>query len=85
MPPSIRISSVFTALKKKRPCRYVGASGLAAIKECLDEKDSIEVVGFEQENYMGGLWRYVEVSEENPNPHSSVYKSTIINTSKELM
>lgn len=43
------------------------------------------MVGFEQESYLGGLWRYVKVSEENPNPHSSVYKSTIINTSKELM
>jgi dimethylaniline monooxygenase (N-oxide forming) len=63
----------------------IGASGLTAIKECLDEKDLIDVVAFEQENYLGGLWRYVEVSEENPNPHSSVYKSTIINTSKELM
>ncbi|KAF9427493.1 Cyclopentanone 1,2-monooxygenase (CPMO) [Podila epigama] len=62
-----------------------GASGLTAIKECLDEKDSIDVVCFEQESYLGGLWRYVDVSEKNPNPHSSVYKSTIINTSKELM
>ncbi|KAG0080913.1 Cyclopentanone 1,2-monooxygenase (CPMO) [Podila epicladia] len=71
--------------KKRVAVIGAGASGLAAIKECLDEKDSIEVVGFEQENYLGGLWRYVEVSEENPNPHSSVYRSTIINTSKELM
>ncbi|KAF9904097.1 Cyclopentanone 1,2-monooxygenase (CPMO) [Linnemannia zychae] len=62
-----------------------GASGLAAIKECLDEKDLVDVVAFERESYLGGLWRYVEVSEENPDPHSSVYKSTIINTSKELM
>ncbi|KAG0349259.1 Cyclopentanone 1,2-monooxygenase (CPMO) [Podila humilis] len=73
------------APKKRVAVIGAGASGLAAIKECLDEPDHIEVVGFEQENYLGGLWRYVEVSEANPNPHSSVYKSTIINTSKELM
>ncbi|KAF9918467.1 Cyclopentanone 1,2-monooxygenase (CPMO) [Linnemannia zychae] len=71
--------------KKRVAVIGAGASGLTAIKECLDEKELLDVVCFEQENYLGGLWRYVEVSEENPNPHSSVYKSTIINTSKELM
>ncbi|KAK3831311.1 MAG: flavin monooxygenase-like protein [Linnemannia elongata] len=71
--------------KKRVAVIGAGASGLTAIKECLDEKDLIDVFGFEQESYLGGLWRYVEVSEDNPNPHSSVYKSTIINTSKELM
>ncbi|KAF9102274.1 Cyclopentanone 1,2-monooxygenase (CPMO) [Mortierella sp. AM989] len=62
-----------------------GASGLTAVKECLDEKDQIDVVCFEQEKHLGGLWRYVEVTKENPNPHSSVYKSTIINTCKAMM
>ncbi|KAF9133685.1 Cyclopentanone 1,2-monooxygenase (CPMO) [Mortierella sp. 14UC] len=71
--------------KKRVAVIGAGASGLAAIKECLDERDLVDVVAFERESYLGGLWRYVEVSEENPNPHSSVYKSTIINTSKELM
>ncbi|KAG0220247.1 flavin monooxygenase-like protein [Mortierella sp. GBAus27b] len=61
-----------------------GCSGLAAIKECLAEPDHFEVVGFEQDSHVGGLWRFVEVSDENPNPHSSVYKSTIINTSKDI-
>ncbi|KAK3846159.1 MAG: flavin monooxygenase-like protein [Linnemannia gamsii] len=71
--------------KKRVAVIGAGASGLTAIKECLNEKDLVDVVAFEQESYLGGLWRYVEVTEENPNPHSSVYKSTIINTSKELM
>ncbi|KAF9579585.1 hypothetical protein BGW38_004100 [Lunasporangiospora selenospora] len=71
--------------KKRVAVIGAGASGLAAIKECLDERDNIEVVAFEQESFIGGLWRYVEISDENPNPHSSVYKSTIINTSKEIM
>ncbi|KAI8602563.1 flavin monooxygenase-like protein [Dissophora ornata] len=71
--------------KKKVAVIGAGASGLAALKECLDEKELLDVVGFEQEKHLGGLWRYVEISKENPNPHSSVYKSTIINTSKEMM
>ncbi|KAF9105052.1 Cyclopentanone 1,2-monooxygenase (CPMO) [Mortierella sp. GBA35] len=71
--------------KKRIAVIGAGASGLTAIKECLDEKELLEVVAFEQESYLGGLWRYVEVSDENPNPHSSVYQSTIINTSKEMM
>ncbi|KAF9346921.1 Cyclopentanone 1,2-monooxygenase (CPMO) [Mortierella sp. AD094] len=62
-----------------------GFSGLAAIKECLDEGQKIEVVGFEKGSFTGGLWRYVDVSEKNPNPHSSVYKSTVVNTSAAMM
>ncbi|ORZ07268.1 flavin monooxygenase-like protein [Lobosporangium transversale] len=62
-----------------------GCAGLTSIKQCLDEKDRLEVVAFEQEPYTGGLWRYVDVTEENPNPHSSVYKSITINVSKEMM
>ncbi|RUS18863.1 flavin monooxygenase-like protein [Endogone sp. FLAS-F59071] len=60
-----------------------GTSGLAAIKQCLDE--GLIPVCFEQDNFTGGLWRYTEVTPENPNPHSSVYKSITINTSKEMM
>ncbi|RUO95519.1 flavin monooxygenase-like protein [Jimgerdemannia flammicorona] len=60
-----------------------GSSGLAAIKQCLEE--GLIPVCFEQEGVTGGLWRYTEVTKENPNPHSSIYKSTIINTSKEMV
>lgn len=55
-----------------------GASGLVAMKSCIDE--GIEPVCFEQEDTIGGLWNFTE--EER---HSSVYRSTVINTSKEMM
>ncbi|KAK3810149.1 MAG: flavin monooxygenase-like protein [Benniella sp.] len=71
--------------KKRVAVIGAGCAGLVAIKECLAEPDHFEVVGFEQEPHVGGLWRYVDVTDENPDPHSSVYKSTIINTSKSMM
>ena len=55
-----------------------GASGLTCIKACLEE--GLEPVCFEQEDEIGGLWRFTEKES-----HSSVYRSTIINTSKEMM
>ncbi|TPX59808.1 hypothetical protein PhCBS80983_g02178 [Powellomyces hirtus] len=58
-----------------------GASGLAALKEALAE--DLDVVCFDQEPQVGGLWRYVPQAAEEM--HSSVYMSTIINTSKEMM
>lgn len=57
-----------------------GCSGLAAIKCCLDE--GIEPVCFERENDIGGLWNYCD----NPKiGKGSVYRSCVINTSKEMM
>ncbi|KAI8819123.1 flavin-containing monooxygenase [Fimicolochytrium jonesii] len=58
-----------------------GASGLASLKECLAE--GLDVVCFDQEPQVGGLWRYVPQGGDDT--HSSVYMSTIINTSKEMM
>ena len=55
-----------------------GSSGLTCIKSCNDE--GLEPVCFEEEDKIGGLWRFTE--EER---HSSVYRSTVINTSKEMM
>ncbi|KAG9297193.1 hypothetical protein G9A89_019474 [Geosiphon pyriformis] len=60
-----------------------GSSGLAAIKQCVD--DQLEPVCFEQSGHIGGTWRYVEVDETNKDPHSSVYRTTVINTCKETM
>ncbi|XP_014460665.1 flavin-containing monooxygenase 5 isoform X3 [Alligator mississippiensis] len=57
-----------------------GSSGLCAIKSCLDE--GMEPVCFERTNDIGGLWRYEENPEEG---RASIYKSVIINTSKEMM
>jgi len=55
-----------------------GASGLTAIKSALEE--GFDVVCFEQEDDIGGLWRFT-----TSDTHSSVCKSTVINTSKEMM
>lgn len=56
-----------------------GASGLTAIKCCLD--GGLQPVCFEQELYVGGMWHFTEDS----GTISSVYRSTVINTSKEMM
>ncbi|XP_053398364.1 flavin-containing monooxygenase 5-like [Mercenaria mercenaria] len=57
-----------------------GASGLTAIKCCLDE--GLEPVCFERDDYIGGLWHYTGEVEEG---QACVMKSTVINTSKEMM
>uniref|UniRef100_H2ZGS1 Flavin-containing monooxygenase n=1 Tax=Ciona savignyi TaxID=51511 RepID=H2ZGS1_CIOSA len=65
---------------KKRVCVIgAGASGLTAIKCCIDE--GLEPVCFEKSHDIGGLWRYEEKEKEG----ACVYNSTIINTSKEMM
>lgn len=56
-----------------------GASGLTAIKACL-EQDLIPVC-YEWTNNYGGLWRY---REEDVHGLGSVMRSTIINSSKEV-
>ena len=55
-----------------------GASDLTAIKSCLDE--GFEPVCFEQESYLGGMWKFTEDNSIS----SSVYRSTVINTVKEM-
>ncbi|KAF0877861.1 flavin-containing monooxygenase 5 [Crocuta crocuta] len=57
-----------------------GASGLSSIKCCLEE--GLEPVCFERTDDIGGLWRFQENPEEG---RASIYKSVIINTSKEMM
>ena len=56
-----------------------GASGLTSLKCCLDE--GLEPVCFEQEDSIGGMWNFTEDCTKT----SSVYRSTVINTSKEMM
>ncbi|KAJ1343714.1 hypothetical protein BSLG_001695 [Batrachochytrium salamandrivorans] len=60
-----------------------GCSGLAALKECLAEGID-DIVCFEMLDSLGGLWRYEEV-QPNKQVHSSVYRNTVIDTSKEMM
>ena len=57
-----------------------GACGLPAIKCCLDE--GLEPVCFERTNDIGGLWNFQDTPISG---QSSVMRSTIINTSKEMM
>uniref|UniRef100_A0A8D2ANC9 Flavin-containing monooxygenase 5 n=1 Tax=Sciurus vulgaris TaxID=55149 RepID=A0A8D2ANC9_SCIVU len=57
-----------------------GVCGLSSVKCCLDE--DLEPVCFERTDDIGGLWRYQENPEEG---RASIYKSVIINTSKEMM
>ncbi|RIB22935.1 flavin-binding monooxygenase-like-domain-containing protein [Gigaspora rosea] len=49
-----------------------GISGLPAIKQCLDS-DLIPIC-FEQNSFIGGLWRYEDISEKNKEPYSTIYK-----------
>lgn len=64
----------------KRICIVgAGASGLTAIKACLEQ--NLEPVCYEWTNHVGGLWRY---REEDVHGLGSVMRSTIINSSKEL-
>ncbi|XP_078577103.1 flavin-containing monooxygenase 5-like [Branchiostoma floridae x Branchiostoma japonicum] len=57
-----------------------GASGLTAIKCCLDE--GLQPVCFEKGTDIGGLWNF---KEEALPGFASVYRSTVINASKEMM
>ncbi|XP_071820461.1 flavin-containing monooxygenase 5-like [Apostichopus japonicus] len=58
-----------------------GCSGMAAIKSCVEE--GLQPVCFEKTSETGGLWNYREdvASAEL----GCVFKSTVINTSKEVM
>ncbi|XP_074492059.1 dimethylaniline monooxygenase [N-oxide-forming] 2-like [Sebastes fasciatus] len=57
-----------------------GSSGLACIKICVDE--GLEPVCFESSDDIGGLWKF----KESPEPErSSIYRSLVVNTSKEMM
>lgn len=57
-----------------------GASGLTAIKSCLDE--GLVPICLERTNNIGGLWYY---TDEVRDDQACVMKSTVINTSKEMM
>ncbi|XP_026201345.1 dimethylaniline monooxygenase [N-oxide-forming] 2-like [Anabas testudineus] len=57
-----------------------GTSGLACVKTCVDE--GLEPVCFESSTDIGGLWQF----KESPEPErSSIYRSLVTNTSKEIM
>ncbi|XP_005099109.1 flavin-containing monooxygenase 5 [Aplysia californica] len=68
------------ASAKKVAIIGAGASGITAIKCCLDE--GLEPVCLERSEEVGGLWRYTDTPVEG---QGCVMKSTVINTSKEMM
>ena len=57
-----------------------GASGITAMKECID--GGLTPVCFERTGEIGGLWHYTTEAREG---QACVMKSTVINTSKEMM
>uniref|UniRef100_A0A0K0EJD7 Flavin-containing monooxygenase n=1 Tax=Strongyloides stercoralis TaxID=6248 RepID=A0A0K0EJD7_STRER len=57
-----------------------GVSGLPSIKSCLEE--GFSVVCYEKTDKIGGLWNY---REKSPYDNGMVMKSTVVNTSKEIM
>ena len=66
--------------KKRVAVIGAGASGLAAIKCCLDE--GLEPVCIERTSHVGGLWYY---QDDVSDGQGSVTYTTVINTSKEMM
>nr|XP_003225490.1 PREDICTED: dimethylaniline monooxygenase [N-oxide-forming] 5 [Anolis carolinensis] len=67
-------------MTKKVAIIGAGASGLTAIKCCLDE--GLQPTCYERSEDIGGLWRFCENDIEG---QASIYKSLTINTSKEMM
>ena len=57
-----------------------GCSGLAAIKSVKDE--GMEPICVERTGNVGGLWYFTEEVRED---QATVMRSTVINTSKEVM
>ena len=58
-----------------------GASGLAAIKSCLEA--GLQPTAFEADPWLGGAWKYTDLAEETEG-RSCVASSTITNTSKHM-
>ncbi|XP_047443406.1 flavin-containing monooxygenase 5-like isoform X2 [Mugil cephalus] len=57
-----------------------GSSGLVCIKTCVEE--GLEPVCFESSDDIGGLWKFKETLDPE---RSSIYRSLVVNTSKEMM
>ncbi|XP_016843082.1 flavin-containing monooxygenase FMO GS-OX-like 2 [Nasonia vitripennis] len=82
-------AGIATTTKKKQVCVVgAGATGLASIKQFADSSDEFDVVAFERNSEVGGLWIYsesVDLDEHNLPVHSSMYKYLRTNLPKELM
>jgi dimethylaniline monooxygenase (N-oxide forming) len=53
----------------------LGAAGLAALKNLKEE--GFEVIGFERNAYIGGLWKYSEDDK------TSILATTVVNISRD--
>lgn len=69
--------------KKRVAIIGAGTSGLTAIKCCLDE--GLEPVCYEKTADIGGIWYCREGKECEDFGMSTVFRSTVTNTSKEIM
>ena len=67
-------------MAKKVAIIGAGVSGLTAIKCCMDE--NLDPVCFERTGDIGGLWNFTEAVRDG---QACVARSTIIDTSKEMM
>ncbi|KAL5012746.1 hypothetical protein ScPMuIL_011297 [Solemya velum] len=67
-------------MPKKIAVIGAGASGLTAVKCCLEQ--DMEPVCYERSGHIGGLWYF---NDECLKGQASVSRSTIINSSKEMM
>ncbi|CAB0036573.1 unnamed protein product [Trichogramma brassicae] len=74
---------------KKKVCVIgAGATGLASAKHVAEYPDEFDLVVFEKNSYVGGLWNYtdsVDVDEHGLPIHTSMYKYLRTNLPKELM
>lgn len=73
-------SAVTATMVKSVAVIGAGCTGLGAVKCCLEE--GLEPTCFEKSDDIGGLWKYKEDVEEGM---SSIYKSLVTNSSKEMM
>ncbi|XP_013400165.1 dimethylaniline monooxygenase [N-oxide-forming] 5 [Lingula anatina] len=69
------------SLRKRIAVVGGGASGLTAIKCCLDE--DLDPVCFERSDQLGGLWLFRPGGKQDG--EGTVMRSTVIDTSKEMM
>ncbi|KAL7271030.1 hypothetical protein RUND412_006245 [Rhizina undulata] len=60
-----------------------GIAGIIALKESLES--GFDAVCFEALDHIGGQWRYTELDPKTGEAVSSIYRSVIINTSRDTM
>ncbi|XP_058808127.1 uncharacterized protein LOC131674925 [Phymastichus coffea] len=76
-------------LPKKKVCVIgAGACGIISLKQFVDHPDEFEVIAFDKNSDVGGLWIYTDsttLDEYGLPVHSSMYKYLRTNLPKEIM